>query len=195
MIEQFIPLDQARRREARDHNMSSTSFNELDGDKVVRSGVLDQLQQTTLALTQAEQNRILKGAIAHAAETGDAEMLSGLAGNSAGVNSQAMNNSLGVIQNLRQQQAMQQAALQEAEAKFGPSYPKIVELRGNIAGLEHSIHQEVERVKERAKSDYAVAVQVGPGTRHDVRDRDQGSPVIRGMAPRLRQDHWSDGRR
>jgi hypothetical protein len=37
VIEQLIPPDQARRREARDHNMSSTSFNEPCGDKVVRT--------------------------------------------------------------------------------------------------------------------------------------------------------------
>ncbi len=138
---------------------------DAQGREQAYSGVLDRLQQTTLALTQAEQNRILKGAIAHAAETGDAEMLSGLAGNSVGVNSQAMNNSLAAIQNLRQQQATQQAALQEAEAKYGSSYPKISELRGNIAGLEQAIHQEVERLKGRAKSDNAVAMQDEANTR------------------------------
>ena|ERR1700747_2476143 len=36
-MEQLIPLDQARRREARGHNMSPTSFNEPGGDKVVRT--------------------------------------------------------------------------------------------------------------------------------------------------------------
>jgi hypothetical protein len=37
VMEQLIPLDQARRREARGHNMSPTSFNEPGGDKVVRT--------------------------------------------------------------------------------------------------------------------------------------------------------------
>jgi capsular exopolysaccharide synthesis family protein len=92
-------------------------------------------------------------------------MLSGLAGNSVGTNSQAVSNSLSLIQSLRQQQATQQAALQEAEAKYGASYPKLIELRGNIAGLERSIHQEVDRIRERAKSDYAVAVQTEASTR------------------------------
>jgi GTP cyclohydrolase IA len=36
-MEQLIPLDQARRRETRDHNVSSPSFNEPGGDKVVRT--------------------------------------------------------------------------------------------------------------------------------------------------------------
>lgn len=135
------------------------------GREQAYSGVLDQLQQATLAMNVAEQNRILKGAIAHAAESGDAEMLSGLAGNTMGGNSQSMSNSLVLIQNLRGQEATARAALQELEAKAGPDYPKVAELRGNVAGLERSIHQEVDRIKGRAGSDYQVAVQTEAGTR------------------------------
>ena len=125
------------------------------------SGVLDQLQQSTIALTQARQNRILKGAIKQAADTGDAEMLSGLAGNSVngGGASQSMNSALTLIQSLRQQEATQQASLQEAEAKYGSSYPKLAEIKGNLAGLDRSIQDEVVRLRKRADSDYAVAVQ------------------------------------
>jgi capsular exopolysaccharide synthesis family protein len=134
---------------------------DAQGREQAYSGVLDQLQQSTMALTQAQQNRILKGAIAQAAEIGNAEMLSGLAGNTmAGAGaSQGMNNALVLIQNLRQQEATQQAALQEAEAKFGSSYPKLAELRANLAGLDRSIHEEIERIKKRAEGDYSVAVQ------------------------------------
>ncbi len=149
----------------RESGVFSLGTTDAQGREQAYSGVLDQLQQNTVALTQAEQNRILKGAISHAAESGNAEMLSGLAGNSVGVNSQSMNNSLALIQNLRQQQATQQAALQEAEAKYGTAYPKLAELRGSISGLERSIGQEVERIRGRAKSDYAVAVQTEANTR------------------------------
>ena len=134
------------------------------GQQQVYSGVLDQLQQDTAALSLAEQNRILKGAIAHAAETGNAEMLSGLAGSSVGGGSSG-SSSLALIQTLRQQQAVQQAALQEAEAKYGRSYPKLVELRANLAAVDRSIHDEVERIKKRAQSDYAIAVQSEAKTR------------------------------
>jgi succinoglycan biosynthesis transport protein ExoP len=121
------------------------------------SDVLDKLQSATTAVSQAEQNRILRGAILHAAENGDAEMLSGLAGNS--LNGAAVNSSLTVIQNLRGQQATEQATLQQAEAKYGRAYPKLDELRGNVAGIQRSIDQEIERLKGRAKSDYDNAVQ------------------------------------
>jgi capsular exopolysaccharide synthesis family protein len=127
------------------------------------SGVLDQLQQATTALSQAEQNRILRGAILHAAESGDAEMLSGLAGNT--MNGATVNNNLGLIQNLRGQEASEEAALQQAEAKYGAAYPKLEELRSNLTGLHASIKQEVDRLKARAKSDYDDAVRDEDETR------------------------------
>ncbi len=127
------------------------------------SDVLTKLQSATAAVSQAEQNRILRGAILHAAENGDAEMLSGLAGNSG--NGASVNNSLTVIQNLRGQEATEQAALQQAEAKYGRAYPKLEELRGNVAGLQQSIQQEIERLKGRARSDYADATQTEAETR------------------------------
>jgi uncharacterized protein involved in exopolysaccharide biosynthesis len=133
------------------------------GREQAYSGVLDQLQQTTAALNAAKQNKILKGAVAHAAETGDAEMLSGLAGNQIVGQSQAVANSLSLIQNLRQQEATQQASLQEMQAKFGPSYPKLAEIRGNLAGIDRSLHQEITRVKGRAESDFKIAQQTDLG--------------------------------
>ncbi len=143
----------------------SLGTTDAQGREQAYSGVLDKMQQTTAAMTAAEQNRILKGAIARAAETGDAEMLSGLAGNSMIGVPQSVSNSMLVIQNLREQEASEQAALQQMEAKFGVGYPKLVELRGNIAGLERSIHAEIGRIKGRAESDYAVAQQTEAGTR------------------------------
>lgn len=136
---------------------------DAQGREQAYSGVLDRLQQATVAMTQAEQNRILKGAVAHAAATGDAEMLSGLAGN--GASGGTMNNSLLLIQNLRQQEATEQGLLQESEAKYGSSYPKLSEIRGNIAGLNQSIQDEVTRIKQRAQSDYDVAVQAETSTK------------------------------
>lgn len=127
------------------------------------SGTLDQLQQATTALSQAEQNRILREAILQATEKGDAEMISGLAGNSS--NSSEVNNSLALIQNLRAQQSTQQAALQQAETKFGPAYPRVAELRSNVASLQQSIQQEIDRLKQRAKNDYEDAVRTEAQTR------------------------------
>jgi polysaccharide biosynthesis transport protein len=166
----------------RESGVYSLGATDAQGREQAYSGVLDRLQQSTVALSAAEQNRILKGAIARAAENGDAEMLSGLAGNGMVSSSLAASSSLSLLQGLRQQEATQQAALQEAETKFGSSYPKLAELRGNIAGLEHSIQQEVGRIKERAKSDYAVAVQTETNTRSQYNDAKKQADVLNNKA-------------
>ena len=142
------------------YNLGTT---DSQGHEQAYSGVLDRLQQATSALTQAQQNSILKGAIAKASENGNAESLSGLAGNAS---AQPMN-SLAVVQTLRQQEATQQALLVQAEAKYGSSFPRVIELRANIAGLETTISQEIGRIRQRATSDYAVAMQTEANTRHE----------------------------
>ena len=136
------------------------------GGTGIYSSVLDRLQQATASLTQAESNRILKGAIYEAAKSGNAEMISGLAG-SAGLaaTSAGMSNSLSLIQNLRLQQATLQGQLDELSAKFGPAYPKLGEVRGNVDAIDKAITSEVGRVAERAKNDYQVAQQVESSAR------------------------------
>ena len=149
----------------RDSNVYSFGTTDAQGREEAYSGVIDRLQQTTLALETAQQNRILKAAIAQAAKAGDAETLSGLAGNLVGGSAAAANNSLAVIQNLRELEATQEAALQDAKAKYGSAYPKLAELRAQIVATNRSIRQEVGRVKERADSDYAIAVRQEEDTR------------------------------
>ena len=150
---------------------------DVQGRELAYSGILDRLQQATQEVTQAEQNRILKGAIAHAAQSGDAEMLSSLAGNSSG-GGQVTQNTLAVIQGLRQQEAAEQATLQESRAKFGPSYPRLAEMEGNIAGFERSIKDEVARIKGRAESDYQVAQQAEQLTRNHYADVKKEADVL-----------------
>jgi len=166
----------------RQSGVYSLGATDAQGKEQAYSAVLDKLQQTTGALSIAEQNRILKGAIAKAAETGNAEMLSGLAGNSGMGTSPGMNNSLGLIQNLRGQEAAGQAALQQAEAKFGPAYPQLAEIRGNIAGLERSIQSEVARIKSRAESDYEIAQQSEASTRKTYEAAKQQADVLNDKA-------------
>jgi capsular exopolysaccharide synthesis family protein len=136
------------------------------GGTGIYSSVLDRLQQATASLTQAESNRILKGAIYEAAKSGNAEMISGLSGN-AGTsgNSPGMSNSLSLIQSLRLQQATLQGQFDELSAKFGPAYPKLEEIRENLGALDNAIQAEVARVAERARNDYQVAQQVEDSAR------------------------------
>lgn len=145
-------------RMQRDSGIYSIGTTDAQGREQAYSAILDQFQRAATTLSDASQNRILKEAIYQAAKTGDAEMLSSLAGNAlGGSSSSGITNSLGTIQALRGQEAGLQGQLDQMKTKFGPGYPKISETQANIGGLEHAIQQEVSRIGQRARNDYLVA--------------------------------------
>lgn len=123
--------------------------------------LLDQLQQSTAQLSQAESARVLKGALYQVVKTGDPELISGLAGNAtmSGASS-GLSDSLTLLQGLRAQEAQTQADLDETTEKFGSAYPKIGELKAKLAGIRQSIQSEVHRLAGRVKNDYMVAQDV-----------------------------------
>lgn len=154
----------------RESGVYSLGTVDSQGREQAYSGVLDQLQQATSALLTAEQNRILRGTIAHAADTGDAEMLSSLAGNQllAGSGGGSGNStSLALVQSLRNEQATQEAVLREAESKYGPNYPKVIQDRANLDAINRSIKDEITRIRKRADNDYAIAQAVEAKTQAD----------------------------
>jgi capsular exopolysaccharide synthesis family protein len=139
-----------------------------EGKDQVYSPTLDKLQMSTQAVAQAQANRILKGAIYDVVKTGNPEMISGLSGNTIlATSSSGIGSSLTLIQNLRLQEATLQGQLQQLSAKFGPSYPKLGEIQGNLNAVQAAIRAEVGRVAERARNDFIVAEQTEQNTRKD----------------------------
>lgn len=144
----------------RDSGIYSIGTTDAQGRQQAYSAVLDQFQRAATTLSDAAQNRILKEAIYQASKSGNAEMLSSLAGNTmGGVTSAGITNSLATIQNLRAQEATLQGQLDQMKTKFGPGFPKIAETQANINGLQNSIKQEIGRIGQRAKNDYQVSDQ------------------------------------
>jgi polysaccharide biosynthesis transport protein len=139
----------------RQSGVYSIGATNAQGQEQPYAEVISRLQQSTAALNASTQNRILKGAIAKAADAGDAELLSGLAGNTPGGQ---LSTSLSEIQALREQESTAKAALEQAEAKFGPGWPKLAELRASLAATQQSIQAEVGRLRARADNDYDNAV-------------------------------------
>jgi succinoglycan biosynthesis transport protein ExoP len=140
-----------------------------DGKDQVYNPTVEKLQMATQAEAQAQSNRILKGAINEVAKNGNADLLSGLAGNtlSGGSASAGTGTSFNLIQGLRLQEATLQGQLQELSAKFGPAYPKLAEVRSNLNAVQGSIRAEVARVAGRAYNDFVVAEQTEQKTRRD----------------------------
>jgi len=167
----------------RDSGVYSIGTTDAAGREQAYSGVLDRLQQDTVALTAATQNQVVKGAVYEAAKSGDAEMLSGLAGNglSSGL-SNGINNSLTVIQSLRAQQGTLNAQIQQDLVKFGSSYPKLAEEKANVAGLEKAIREEAVRLAKRAKTDYDIALATEASTRKEYEDQKAAADVLNDKA-------------
>jgi succinoglycan biosynthesis transport protein ExoP len=142
----------------RQSGIYSIGTTDAEGRQQAYSAVLEQFERASTTLSDAAQTRILKEAIYHAAQAGDAETLSSLAGNTiVGAAPSGITNSLATIQNLRSQEGTLQGALDQLKAKFDVGYPKVAELQANIDSLERSIKQEVDRITKRARNDYLVA--------------------------------------
>lgn len=156
--EQTVGLQQQVAEMQKNSGIYSIGSTDANGRSQEYSEVLDRLQQITGELTQAVQSRILKGAVYIAAQSGDGETLSGLAGNSisAGL-SPNTTNSLGLIQTLRTQEAALLAQIQQDQVKFGPAYPKLEEQKANLQGLQTAIRNESARLAARAKTDFEIA--------------------------------------
>lgn len=135
------------------------------GDDESHNVVLARLESLNEALAAAESNRILKEAVYRVASSGDPELISGLSGNSGAGAVASMANSLGLIQNLRAQEATAKAELDEDRVRYGSAYPRIAELQAEITGIDTSIQDEVHRIGERARTDYEIAVRAESSAR------------------------------
>ncbi|HZL27678.1 MAG TPA: polysaccharide biosynthesis tyrosine autokinase [Acidobacteriaceae bacterium] len=134
---------------------------DVDGKGVAYSTVLDQLQQTTVMLSAAQSNRIIKGALYQATKTNDADTIAGLSGSPllAGA-SPGVGTSLALIQTLRSQEATQRGQISEAATKFGPAYSKLGEMRANLASMQQSIRDEQGRLQKQTRNDAQVSQDV-----------------------------------
>jgi polysaccharide biosynthesis transport protein len=130
---------------------------DAQGRDQVYSSTLDKLQQATTALMTATSSRIMKGAVYQNAKNGDPEMLSMLAGGGLVGSSAGVQNSLSLLQNLRQQQSTLQAQVAQDSSKFGEAYPKLADEKSSLAAINKAISEEVGRIGERASTDFKAS--------------------------------------
>ncbi|WP_158749464.1 polysaccharide biosynthesis tyrosine autokinase [Acidobacterium sp. S8] len=136
-----------------------------EGKPVIFSPVLDRLQASTAQLSQAQMNRVLKQSVYEVAKTGNAELISQLSGTSMGGASQGITNSLTLVQSLRTQEATLKSQVDQDSSQFGSAYPKLIEERAALDGVQRSIQDEIGRLSARAKNDSEIAVRAEDGAR------------------------------
>jgi capsular exopolysaccharide synthesis family protein len=108
--------------------------------------VTSRLDELNRELTAAEGERMQKESVYRLATSGDPDLLSNL-------------ESTNPILKLRSQEADLHRQIAEASAKFQPTYPKVVELREELAAVQADIEVEVGRLAEKYKKDYLAALE------------------------------------
>lgn len=122
--------------------------------------VMTKLEDVSKQLTDAQANRILAQAVWQLAKSGNPEQVSGLVGNSTTSTSPStMTMTLTLLQNLRSQEAQLKAEYAQAATKYGPAYPRLIQMKTQINDLDDSIKAQVENLGERAANDYREAQQ------------------------------------
>ena len=121
------------------------------------SPALDRVRGASELLLQAETNAILKQAVYNIAKNGNAEAISTLSGTALANSSPGVNSSFTELQTLRSQESTLQQQLDQARTRYGPRFPRLIELQSSLDAVERSIKAEVQRIGDRARSDYQVA--------------------------------------
>ena len=129
------------------------------GTDETQNVVMAKLEELNQQLTAAEANRILKETVYQLTKTGNAELVSGMAGsNLIGAQGAAAGaNSLALIQNLRAQEADLKVQYAQAATKYGSAYPKLIQMRNQLQELDGDVRTEIGKLAARAQNDYIAA--------------------------------------
>jgi len=118
--------------------------------------VVNRLEQLNAAAAQAHSNRAAKEAVYKLAQSGDPELVTGLAGAGQGQNSSG--NVPTLLINLRQQEAELNAQYAEAATKYGPENPKLLQIGNKLQTWRAEVEAETERIVGRTRQEYMAAV-------------------------------------
>jgi len=106
--------------------------------------ILDKLEELNKELSAAEGDRIVKEAKYRIAMTQNPELIANIAPES-------------VLGSLYKERAEIQSQYAQLIAKYGPSYPRVVQLQSELNELDPTIKQEIVKVGEAVRAEYQAA--------------------------------------
>ncbi|ABF41584.1 Protein-tyrosine kinase [Candidatus Koribacter versatilis Ellin345] len=127
------------------------------GESETNNIVTAKLEDINKQLSAAEANRIVKEAVWRLAKSGDPELISSMAGTSLVPGIASSSAPLGLLPTLRAQEAQLKADIAQNSERLGPSFPKLVQMRAQLADLQSSIQSELGKISARAENDYLAA--------------------------------------
>jgi polysaccharide biosynthesis transport protein len=120
--------------------------------------VLTRLEQLNNEVTSAEADRVIKENVYKLSRSGNPELVAGMLGAQPERNTTESANPASLLNGLRQQEATLNEEYAQASAKYGPAYPRLIQLKEKLNAVRSSIQGELNKVAQRAKNDYDLAV-------------------------------------
>lgn len=122
---------------------------------------LDRLNFLNAEITQAEAQRIAAEAIYRLTETQNPEVISSLGSSGLpGLNQSTVisqGNGLGMLTNLRSQEATLKVEYADLATKYGVKNPRLAEIENQMRSLDDQIREEMVKIRQRAKNDLILA--------------------------------------
>jgi polysaccharide biosynthesis transport protein len=120
--------------------------------------VLTRLEQLNNELTSAEADRVIKENVYKLSRSGNPELVAGMLGAQSERKMPEGANPAAILNALRQEEATLNSEYAQASAKYGPAYPRLIQIKEKLNALRSSIEEELGKVAARAKNDYELAV-------------------------------------
>ena len=117
----------------------------LFGEDETHNIVIDRLQLLNKALSEAETDRIVLEAKYRIAMTENPELIANIAPES-------------LLGALYKQRAETRAEYAEMAAKYGASYPRVIQLQAQLKELDTNVRDEIKKVSETLRAEYMAAL-------------------------------------
>lgn len=119
--------------------------------------VMAKLDELNKELTDAETDRMEKESVYELMRSANSESLAAAA-TGAAQSALGKGASSSLLDQLRTQETDLRIQIAQLSTQFGPAFPKIVQLNGQLKEVEAQIQMEANKVRERVRSDYLAAV-------------------------------------
>ena len=119
--------------------------------------VLTRLDQLNNQVTSAEADRVVKENVYRLSRSGNPELIAGMLGSQPDRTTPEAASPASLLNNLRQQEATLKSEYADASAKYGPAYPRLIQIKEKLNSVRASITAELGKLAARAKSEYELA--------------------------------------
>jgi polysaccharide biosynthesis transport protein len=126
----------------------------IDEKQNITTQKLDELNRE---LTTAESARMEKESVYRLVQTGDPDSVA--SASSVENDANGSNNASSLLEKLRGQGADLKIQVAQLNTQFGPSYPRLAQLNGQLQEVDAQIQVEIRKIAGRLRGDYLAAVQ------------------------------------